>query len=169
MTTTFQIELEVCILIAAELFMINFEVSKCEAVSQRVLELSCSETDTQTDNRYFLRRSTGFGCRSANFGRRDAIIRFSSSQKAEGLLFLFLSQPCLPHLLALDELGEHDDEPHFLLVHHLPECVSCRILGTLRRYVLHVVSESLRTRSIRHQVTQCVSGIMEGASEMDVW
>ena len=41
-------ELEVCILIAAEIFMINRRVLKRVAVSQRVLELSCTQTHKQT-------------------------------------------------------------------------------------------------------------------------
>ena len=51
---------------AAELFKINYSVSKRKAVSQRVLELSCRQTDKQTNNAFYLRRSTGFAFRSAN-------------------------------------------------------------------------------------------------------
>ena len=50
--------------------MINYQVLKRKAVSRRVLELSCTQTDKQTnkqtDNEFYLRRSTGFADRPAN-------------------------------------------------------------------------------------------------------
>ena len=46
--------------------MVNYQVLKRKAVSQRVRELSCSQTNKQTDNAFYLRRSTGFASRSAN-------------------------------------------------------------------------------------------------------
>ena len=49
--------------------MINYQVLKRKAVSQRVRELSCSQTDKKTDIVFYLRRSTGFASRSAkNWG-----------------------------------------------------------------------------------------------------
>ena len=51
--------------------MINYQVLKRKAVSRRVLELSCTQTNRQknkqTDNEFYLRRSTGLANRSANY------------------------------------------------------------------------------------------------------
>ena len=41
--------------------MVNYQVLKRQAVSQRVRELSCSQTNGQTDNKFYLRRFTGRG------------------------------------------------------------------------------------------------------------
>ena len=61
--------------------MIHRQVLKRKAVSRRVLELSCTQTNRQThkqeDNEFFLRRSTGLANRSAN--KLQAIARSAAT------------------------------------------------------------------------------------------
>ena len=89
--------------------MTNFEVSKRKAVSPCVRELSCTETNkrqsvgltavigecqvrliatepairTQTDEGFYLRRSTGFAKRSANQKSRNCQLRGALTSKRE--------------------------------------------------------------------------------------
>ena len=60
--------------------MISYQVLKRKAVSRRVFELSCTkmdkQTNKQTDNEFYLRRSTGLANRSANLAGAVNIPRF---------------------------------------------------------------------------------------------
>lgn len=53
--------------------------------------------------------------------------------------------PHRTHLAVLHELGEHDDGPHVVVVHHAPEVPDGVVLRTLRRDVLVLSGEALRS------------------------
>ena len=63
-----RVELDVWISIAAELFMINDQVVKCQDVHQRIIELSCTQTNRrrQPDNVFYRSRSIGYANRLAS-------------------------------------------------------------------------------------------------------